>query len=193
MVGWRLDSRCQLLSVYKVTLPSIPCEAVFRVSRPGPDLTGLARRAVAGDQVALDIFSAWRPRTAGRQVSVHQDNMAVYVATAQGVIMYVNETGKCQEVLQYSGRIEKLLYHDTEDGLVVVGMGLNLSYYSAESDGSLNEVTTVKLSGSGNAIVWAGSGVLACTVSDTTVRCWEPSSGETYTLRRVPSSALLCH
>ncbi|XP_046687585.1 intraflagellar transport protein 140 homolog [Homalodisca vitripennis] len=182
MVGWRLDSRCQLLSVYKVTLPSIPCEAVFRVSRPGPDLTGLARRAVAGDQVALDIFSAWRPRTAGRQVSVHQDNMAVYVATAQGVIMYVNETGKCQEVLQYSGRIEKLLYHDTEDGLVVVGMGQNLSYYSAESDGSLNEVTTVKLSGSGNAIVWAGSGVLACTVSDTTVRCWEPSSGETYTL-----------
>lgn len=39
---------------------------------------------MAGDQAALDIFSAWRPRTAGRQISVHQDNMAVYVATAQG-------------------------------------------------------------------------------------------------------------
>lgn len=88
MVGWRLDSRTQLISVYQVTLPSIPCEAVFRVSRPGIDLSGLARRAVAGDQAALDVFSAWRPRTAGRQPSVHQDNMAVYVATAQGRITH---------------------------------------------------------------------------------------------------------
>lgn len=31
-------------------------------------------------------------------------------------------------------------------------------------------------------MVWAGSGTLACTVSDTTVRCWEPHSGETYAL-----------
>lgn len=57
--------------------------------------------------------------------------------------MYVNETGKSQEVLQYSGRIEKLLYHETEDGLIIVGMGLNLSFYSAESNGSLSEVTSV--------------------------------------------------
>lgn len=42
----------------------------------------------------------------------------------------------------------------------------------------------VKLSssGSGSVVVWAGSGTLACTVSDTTVRCWEPHSGETYAL-----------
>lgn len=85
MVGWRLDSRSQLVSIYQVTLSTIPSDAVFRVSRPGPDLTGLARRAVAGDQAALDVFSAWRPRTAGRQSTVHQDNMAVYIATAQGL------------------------------------------------------------------------------------------------------------
>ncbi|XP_054283383.1 intraflagellar transport protein 140 homolog [Macrosteles quadrilineatus] len=182
MVGWRLDSRCQLQSVYQLALPSIPCDAVFRVSRPGPDLSGLARRAVAGDQMALDMFSAWRPRTAGRHVSVHQDNLALYVATAQGIVLYVNETGKGQEVLQLPGRIEKLLYHDSEDGLIVVGLGLNLSYYSAESNGTLSEVTTVKLSGSGNVVVWAGNNTVACTVSDTTVRCWEPHTGETYVL-----------
>lgn len=65
-------------------LPTMPREAVFRISRPGPDLTGLAKRAVAGDQVALDMFSAWRPRTAGNRASVHQDNMAFYVTTTQG-------------------------------------------------------------------------------------------------------------
>lgn len=35
MVGWRLDSRCQLISAYQVKLASIPCDAVFRISRPG--------------------------------------------------------------------------------------------------------------------------------------------------------------
>lgn len=60
--------------------------------------------------------------------------------------MYINETGKSQQVLDFNGRVEKLLYHDTEDGLIIVGVGLNLSYYSAESDGTLNEITTVSLS-----------------------------------------------
>lgn len=59
--------------------------------------------------------------------------------------MYINETGKSQQVLDFNGRVEKLLYHDTEDGLIIVGVGLNLSYYSAESDGTLNEITTVSL------------------------------------------------
>lgn len=62
-----------------------------------------------------------------------------------GVILYINETGKSQQVLDFNGRVEKLLYHDTEDGLIIVGVGLNLSYYSAESDGTLNEITTVSL------------------------------------------------
>lgn len=85
MIGWRLDSRGQLISVYRHELPAMPREAVFRISRPGPDLTGLARRAVAGDQVALDMFSAWRPRTASQRTTLHQDNLGLYIATTQGM------------------------------------------------------------------------------------------------------------
>ena len=42
----------------------------------------------------------------------------------------------------------------------------------------------VKLSGIGvgNVAVWAGVGVLACAVGDMTVRCWEPATGDSYSL-----------
>uniref|UniRef100_A0A1B6C8A4 Intraflagellar transport protein 140 homolog n=1 Tax=Clastoptera arizonana TaxID=38151 RepID=A0A1B6C8A4_9HEMI len=183
IIGWRLDSRGQLITVYRHMLSSMPKEAVFRISRPGPDLTGLAKRAVAGDQVALDMFSAWRPRTAGNRATLHQDNMNFYVCTVQGIIYYVTENGKCTEVLNHNNQIEKLLYQETDDGLVIVGEGLQLSYYSADINGSLVELASVKLSGYGGGVVsWAGSGILACAVGSTTVRCWEPATGDSYCL-----------
>lgn len=84
IVGWRVDSRGQLVVVYQHDLPAPPSCMEFRLSRPGPDLSNLARRAVAGDQRALDMFSAWRPRTAGQRTLLHQDNMALYIATRTG-------------------------------------------------------------------------------------------------------------
>lgn len=40
----------------------------------------------------------------------------------------------------------------------------------------------VKLNGTGSVVVWASNSTLACTVNDTTVRCWQPHTGETYLL-----------
>lgn len=55
----------------------------------------------------------------------------------------MNESGKCEEVLSSDWRIEKLLYHETDDSLIIVGDGLNIGYYAADSDGSLTEMATV--------------------------------------------------
>lgn len=52
------------------------------------DISGLARAAVAGDEKALDMFSAWRPRTAGNRFSLNsqgQDSLSFYVASLRGI------------------------------------------------------------------------------------------------------------
>ena len=49
--------------------------------------SGLAKAAVAGDERALDLFSAWRPRTAGQRFSLHPgegDNLCFYVSAVSG-------------------------------------------------------------------------------------------------------------
>lgn len=63
-----------------------------------------------------------------------------------GIIYYVTESGKCTEVLNYGFHVEKLLYHEIDDGLIIVGEGLNFGYYSADMDGSVVEVAKVSFS-----------------------------------------------
>jgi len=51
------------------------------------DLSGLAKAAVAGDEKALDMFSAWRPRTAGHRLTLqprNNDSVAFYIASLLG-------------------------------------------------------------------------------------------------------------
>lgn len=50
-------------------------------------LRGLAKAAVAGDEHALDLFSSWRPRTAGNKIGLqpsHPDHLCFYVASYSG-------------------------------------------------------------------------------------------------------------
>ncbi|KAF6215141.1 hypothetical protein GE061_009892 [Apolygus lucorum] len=184
---WRLDARGQLVSLFYVKPASgQPVALAMRLAKAGLDIAGLARKAVAGDERALDMFSAWRPKTAGRKTAVQTDSTSFYMATNSGCVYYVNEGGTMKEVLRGKGVVQDLLYHDKEDYLLVVVEGLNLSYYSVDPTGNLQEVTTVKLSSSptltGCSVVWAGPGVLACAVGDITVRIWEPGTGDSYSL-----------
>ncbi|BES89280.1 Hypothetical protein NTJ_02087 [Nesidiocoris tenuis] len=184
---WRLDARGQLVLLFSIKPASgRPVAVDMRLAKTGLDLAGLAKKAVAGDERALDMFSAWRPKTAGRKTAVQMDSTSFYVATDTGCVYYIMENGTSKEVLTGKGVIQKLLHHEKEDYLLVIVEGLNMSYYSIDSTGNLQEVTTVKLSGSptmnGCSVVWAGAGVLACAVGDITVRIWEPGTGDSYSL-----------
>lgn len=66
MVGWRLDSRCQLISAYQVKLASIPCDAVFRISRPGDLLVVKSSVAIKSYQYTVqDILAVAHLSTFG--------------------------------------------------------------------------------------------------------------------------------
>jgi len=62
-------------------------------------ISGLAKAAVAGDERALDLFSGWRPRTAGQRFSVHTsqgDNLCFYIGAITGETCYaLSETVYC--------------------------------------------------------------------------------------------------
>ncbi|CAH1389189.1 unnamed protein product [Nezara viridula] len=184
--GWRLDARGQLVPLYTLHWETgIAIQFEMRIAKPTMDLAGLAKKAVAGDERALDIFSAWRPRTAGRRTAVSIDSTSFYVATNTGSVFHVNESGSKQEVLSSLGNIQLILHHESEDYLLVVLDGLNMNYYSVDTSGSLHEMSKVKLSGSSNGrdtIVWAGPGLLACAVGDLTIRFWQPTTGDTYSI-----------
>ena len=76
------------------------------------------------------------------------------------------------EVLQADGAIRTLLYHDMSDVLVVVTESLVVGQFKVEHDGSLVEVSKVKMSSRSAdcSISWAGRGVLAITTGELSVR-----------------------
>lgn len=47
-------------------------------------MSSLAKKAVAGDEKALDIFSAWRPKTGSYRPTFTTDNLSCYVAVFPG-------------------------------------------------------------------------------------------------------------
>ena len=63
-----------------------------------------------------------------------------------GVIYYLNENGSCMEVLQADGAIRSLLYHELGEILVVVTESLVVGQFRVEPDGSLVEMSKVKMS-----------------------------------------------
>ncbi|RZF46866.1 hypothetical protein LSTR_LSTR008247 [Laodelphax striatellus] len=194
VIGWRVDSRGQLVSVFEHSLGvGVSC-VEFARARPGPDLSRLARKAVAGDQRALDVFSAWRPRTAGQRSSSfgRHDHFACYLATQAGKVFHISESGSCQEALNCgNARVKRMLHPEHEESLIILTDGLSIGHYAVAQDGSLVEVNKVKMSAAGaegsNAMVWAGVGVVACAVGATVVRCWDLSSGDSYSLPVQPS------
>ncbi|KAE8751558.1 hypothetical protein FOCC_FOCC001805 [Frankliniella occidentalis] len=191
LVGWRLDGHDHISLVFHQTLREPLTHIIFKQREakvPQMDISGLARAAVAGDEKALDLFSAWRPRTAGNRYTLNsqgQDGLGFYVASLRGVIYFVSESGSCSEVFNGEGSIiRKLLYHRKKDQLIVITEGLTVTQFQTDSDGVLSELSKVKLSAQtvDVNILWAGPSCLAITVGDLSVRLWDLDSSESYLL-----------
>ena len=190
VVGWSLDRSGQLNTIFHHELKDPLSQLVFRnVLNPEPslDISGLARAAVAGDERALDLFSSWRPKTGKRGGFGGQnsrENLNFYVGSMSGVIYYLNENGSCMEVLQADGAIRTLLYHSLSDLLIVVTESLVVGQFKVEGDGSLVEVSKVKMSSRSAdcSITWAGRGLLAITTGELSVRLWNLDTGDNFVL-----------
>ncbi|XP_023246567.1 intraflagellar transport protein 140 homolog [Copidosoma floridanum] len=193
MVGWKLDTRGQLLMMFHHELKQSLTHIAFKITPPKPvvDMTGLAKAAVAGDARALDLFSSWRPRTAApTAVPVQRDNPAFYVGTVNGVIYYVDSTGQCVQMLTMdASALHCLLHHQTRDSIVVMSEGLHIGHFKSDPvTGRLTELTKVKLSGrsdmtkNGPSLCWAGVNTLAILTGELIVRMWDLQTGDTYVL-----------
>ncbi|XP_076028823.1 intraflagellar transport protein rempA [Oratosquilla oratoria] len=193
MVGWRVDVAGNLQTVFTHELKDPLSQIVFRnyasreKTNPTLDINGLARAAVSGDEKALDIFSSWRPRTGHKRLGLNSDskeNLNFFLGSSNGVLYHVSETGHCVEVLQADGGIKKLLHHSHRNLLVVITDGMVLGQFSVSQDGSVAEVTKVKLSGRSNEIqvAWAGPGLLGVSTGDFSVRLWNLDTGDNYVI-----------
>ncbi|XP_076680544.1 intraflagellar transport protein rempA [Andrena cerasifolii] len=193
IVGWKIDSRGQLLMMFHHELKDTFAHIVFKTIPPKPtmDMSGLAKAAVAGDERALDIFSSWRPRTAAPTAVLSQrDNHAFYISTTSGVIYFVDNQGQCTEVLSTSGvALQFLLHHQTRDSIIIMTEGLNIGHFQTDPiTGRLTELMKVKLSSrcdisrASPVLCWAGGNTLAILTGELGVRCWDLHTGDTYVL-----------
>ncbi|XP_021936986.1 intraflagellar transport protein 140 homolog isoform X3 [Zootermopsis nevadensis] len=196
LVGLKVDSRGHILTVFHHELKDPLTHIAFRRNPKhmshGLDINGLAKAAVAGDERALDLFSGWRPRTAGQRFSLHPgqgDNLCFYMGAISGTLFYCTEEGTCTEVLNTEGALlKKLLYHEHKDNLIVMTEDLNVGQFQVNPSGQLIELMKVKLSGRSQdaSVVWAGPGLLAVITGDLSVRFWDLDTGESYLLDAEP-------
>ncbi|XP_050534466.1 intraflagellar transport protein 140 homolog isoform X2 [Daktulosphaira vitifoliae] len=189
VVGWKSDCRGLLQLKYKINLHNILTKAIsFRCGKPATDISNLAKLAVAGDQNALDIFSSWRPKTTSHTQTVTSDNLTFYCTSATGHIYYIEENGELNKVYSSNSPILKILCHELKDICVIVCDDHTLSHQICHKDGSLTEVSKIKLNGITNdsCVIWAGPSLLACTTNDLSIRFWDIESGNSYNLNAFP-------
>ncbi|KAK4874572.1 hypothetical protein RN001_013932 [Aquatica leii] len=196
LVGWKVDSKCQTMTVFHHELKESITHVTFRLtirSHKDYDIEGLAKAAVNGDERALDIFSNWRPKTTARKFKVQDgvDNYCFFVGTQAGSVYYVNEGGVCREVLNTEGiPLNYVLHHPSNNSLVIMMEGLTIGHFAFDTQGQLTEVMKVKLSGRGQSgrgvgnqgLVWATNSCLAILTGDLTVRVWDIESNDNYVL-----------
>ncbi|KAF0771516.1 Uncharacterized protein FWK35_00000315 [Aphis craccivora] len=186
IIGWKSDSRGLLKMSFKSNIgANLTNNISFRAGKAATDISNLAKMAVAGDQSALDIFSSWRPRTTtshGPQ-TVTSDNITFYCATVSE-LYYFDEDGEFSIVLLPKSVIIRILCHDSKDVCILVCKDLTVAYYKCNKNGSLSEVSKVKLNGLKEdlCIIWAGPSLLACTTNDVSIRFWDIESGNSYVL-----------
>lgn len=151
------------------------------------ELMNLAKLAVAGDQVALDQLTSWRPKTAARNLSHAgiKDNHCFYIGSQSGILFYINQSGTCTEILRTESPITNILFHPKREAIVTMMEDMTISHYLVENSGNLTELDRVKLSsrisGYDGNISWAGN-ALAIITGDLTVRILDIDTSENYLL-----------
>lgn len=181
--GWQVNSGAPLTAFHhqlgdiithlKFCAPNQTSESSIR---------GLARAAVAGDENALDTLAAWRPRTTAKvREGMQPDNHACYAAQDNGVILYIDHTGACSEVLNAPGSI---VFLDIVSNIYLLvawetGGALSLSRFIISSDGSLTTDTHVRMTAKNSqCIVLAGNCCMGVITGDNLIRIWDSETGD---------------
>ncbi|CAO1309472.1 unnamed protein product [Diamesa hyperborea] len=191
LTGWRCDQQGQFLTMFSHDLRDPLLHITFRrtvESSTNTELINLAKLAVAGDEVALDTLTNWRPRTAARNMSHSgvKDNHCFYVGSQSGILFYINQSGTCTEVLRTdTSPIIQILWHPKREAIVSLMEDMTVGHFLVESTGNLTELDRVKLSsrisGYDGAISWAGNS-LAIITGDLSVRIWDIDTSDNFLL-----------
>ena len=183
IIGWRSDGNVLEMTFHHELKDRLSGLSFCHSPRQeeGINLTGLARAAVNGDEKALDLFSSWRspPNT-------NQKNLNAYAGSANGIIYYLNENGSCMEVLQADGAVKTLLMWN--DILIVITENMVIGQFQSEKDGSVSELSRVKLSTrlKENHVTWVASGQLAISSGEMNIRIWDLKNDDNYVLSYDP-------
>lgn len=150
------------------------------------ELMNLAKLAVAGDQIALDTLTTWRPKTARTAINPSvKDNNCFYVGSQSGILFYINQSGTCVEVLRTDSPIIQILFHPKREAIVTLMEDMTIAHYLVETSGALTELDRVKLSsrisGYDGLISWAGN-ALAIITGDLNVRIWDIDTSDNFLL-----------
>ncbi|XP_028177107.1 intraflagellar transport protein 140 homolog [Ostrinia furnacalis] len=181
--GWQSGSGAPLTSFHH-QLGDVITHVTYCSPRPSCEssIRGLARAAVAGDENALDALAAWRPRTTARmREGTQPDNHACYAAQDNGVILYIDHTGACSEVLNAPGNI---IFMGIISNIYLLiawesGGALSLTRFITADDGSLTTDTHVRLAArNGQSIVLAGNFYVAVITGDNLIRIWDSETGD---------------
>ncbi|KAL0892992.1 hypothetical protein ABMA27_014659 [Loxostege sticticalis] len=181
--GWQSSSGAPLTSFHH-QLGDVITNVTYCSPRPSCEssIRGLARAAVAGDENALDALAAWRPRTTARmREGTQPDNHSCYAAQDNGVILYIDHTGACSEVLNAPGSV---LFMGIISNIYLLiawesGGALSLTRFLTADDGSLTTDTHVRMAArNGQSIVLAGNFYVAVITGDNLIRIWDSETGD---------------
>ncbi|XP_060117033.1 intraflagellar transport protein 140 homolog isoform X2 [Heteronotia binoei] len=187
LVLWRMDQRGRvqgpplLQHEYGNHLTS----CIFRPPPPGEDLVQLAKAAVSGDEKALDMFN-WRKSGVDMPLKLGpQEGLSFFVGVADGTVHYVNDRGKTSHTLTAESSVQKLLFMEKKDILVVITDALLLSLHKIGREGEAEELMKVKLTGKiGHPadIILIDRGLLITATGEPVLRLWDLELGENYVL-----------
>ncbi len=103
-----------------------------------------------------------------------------------GEIIYADDMGNKATVQDMQSAIHSMLYHHTQQRLVVITQKLMLAQLRVTPDGSVSPLMKVKLSmaseGGISASCWAGDGLLATCAGEPNVRLWDLTHNSNYLL-----------
>jgi intraflagellar transport protein 140 len=181
--GWQAGSGAPLTSFHH-QLGDVITHVTYCSPQPSSEsaIRGLARAAVAGDENALDALAAWRPRTTARmREGTQPDNHCCYAAQDNGVILYIDHSGACSEVLNAPGNIVFMGIISNIYLLVAweSGGALSLTRFLTADDGSLTTDTHVRMAArNGQSIVLSGNFYVAVITGDNLIRIWDSETGD---------------
>ncbi|XP_034933868.1 intraflagellar transport protein 140 homolog [Chelonus insularis] len=198
ITGWTVDSQGQLRIVFCHNLKESITHIAFKmfstkVSHHGFDPTSVSREENSNLVYPL---SSWRPRTAIQTASQTQkDTLSFFTGSSGGSIHYINSTGQFTKVLDTESKaIYGLMYHQVKDCLILMTEDLTISQFQVDiTTGKLSELIKIKINAKNtstkteSSICWIGINTLAILTGETSIRCWNLQTGDTYVLS-IPES-----